>query len=84
MIRDAAAARKAALYGLISCVLYTVLFFSADRLVAWARATHDGDKLFFFAPIVIAFAFSYVHGAFTGYFWEALGLKAANGATSSK
>lgn len=28
-------------------------------------------------PIAIAFAVSYAHGAFTGLFWEMMGLKAA-------
>lgn len=29
-------------------------------------------------PILIAFAISYVHGAFTGLFWELMGLKPAS------
>ena len=29
-------------------------------------------------PILIAFAVSYVHGAFTGLFWELMGLKPAS------
>jgi hypothetical protein len=29
-------------------------------------------------PIIAAFVVSYVHGAFTGMFWDTLGLKAAN------
>lgn len=28
------------------------------------------------APIAMAFALSYTHGAFTGYFWDIVGLKA--------
>lgn len=28
-------------------------------------------------PILIAFAISYTHGAFTGLFWDSMGLKAA-------
>jgi len=26
-------------------------------------------------PVAIALAFSLVHGAFTGYFWEVIGIK---------
>lgn len=35
-------------------------------------------------PILVAFLISYVHGAFTGLFWEAMGLKAAGHSTSGK
>ncbi|HPB76848.1 MAG TPA: hypothetical protein PLY96_16565, partial [Chromatiaceae bacterium] len=31
----------------------------------------------FLIPVVVAFVFSYFHGAFTGHFWETLGLRAA-------
>lgn len=31
-------------------------------------------------PILIAFAISVAHGAFTGLFWDVMGLKAASGA----
>lgn len=29
-----------------------------------------------FYPVLTAFVFSVAHGAFTGYFWEALGIRA--------
>ena len=35
-----------------------------------------GNWLYVLAPIVMAFAVSYVHGNFTGLFWDVLGLKA--------
>lgn len=35
-----------------------------------------GNWLNVLAPIVMAFALSYVHGNFTSLFWDALGLKA--------
>lgn len=35
-------------------------------------------------PILLAFAISIVHGAFTGLFWEAMGLKPAAHAESKK
>jgi hypothetical protein len=37
----------------------------------------EGNGLFVLVPILIAFLVSYVHGAFTGMFWDSLGLKAA-------
>lgn len=36
----------------------------------------EGNGWFVLVPILIAFAMSYVHGAFTGLFWDVLGLKA--------
>lgn len=41
-----------------------------------AQSTRRGDKRLFFVPIGIALLFSFVHGAFTGRFWDVLGLKA--------
>lgn len=37
-----------------------------------------GNGWHVFAPIAVALIISYTHGAFTGHFWEALGLTAAN------
>jgi hypothetical protein len=34
-------------------------------------------------PILLAFAVSFAHGAFTGLFWDAMGLKAASHAAPS-
>ncbi|MBI2312229.1 MAG: hypothetical protein HYU77_07005 [Betaproteobacteria bacterium] len=70
---------KAVAYGTASIALYAVLFVYSDRFVEWAERTRDGEKLLFIIPIVVAFVFSYVHGAFTGYFWDALGFRAAKG-----
>ncbi len=51
-------------------------------LAAYSREIIDlsarKDGAYFLVPIVIAFIFSFAHGAFTGYFWEALGIKAKN------
>lgn len=38
----------------------------------------EGNGLFVLLPILVAFIISYVHGAFTGMFWDSLGLKAAS------
>jgi len=37
----------------------------------------EGNWLNVLVPIVVAFVMSYVHGVFTGMFWDSLGLKAA-------
>lgn len=64
-------------YGLGSVVLYILLYLYADQMVDWAQRTRHGEKIFFIVPILVAFAVSYFHGAFTGHFWESLGLRAA-------
>jgi len=38
----------------------------------------EGNWLNVLLPIIAAFVLSYVHGAFSGMFWDTLGLKAAN------
>lgn len=62
--------------GAASIVLYVLLYKYSDTIIDLARATLRGDKELFFIPILIALAFSFIHGAFTGHFWDALGLKA--------
>ena len=66
---------KAIVYGAASLALYALLFVYAGETVELARRTREGEKIWFLVPIVIAFAFSLVHGAFTGSFWEAIGLR---------
>ena len=72
------------LFGIASAVLYGLLFANSGQLVEWAQRTHHGEKMLFLIPIGIAFLFSWVHGNFTGHFWESLGLKAAKGSESKK
>ena len=75
-LRNAAIARTI-LYGIASVALYVTLFVYADETVELARRTREGETIWFLVPIVIAFVFSYAHGAFTGAFWAAVGLKPA-------
>lgn len=65
------------LYGVASLVLYVLLLTNSDLFVDWAQRTKEGEKILFLIPVVVAFVFSYFHGAFTGHFWETLGLRAA-------
>jgi len=62
--------------GAASAALYLLLFLFADQLIDLAERTRDGHKLYALVPIVIAMVFSFVHGAFTGHFWDLLGLRA--------
>lgn len=62
--------------GAVSACLYLLLFLFADRIAELAHATRDGEKLYALVPLTIAMVFSFVHGAFTGHFWDLLGLRA--------
>ena len=62
--------------GVASAGLYFLLFLFSDRLTDLATLTREGHKLYALVPLVIAMVFSFVHGAFTGQFWDLLGLRA--------
>lgn len=49
---------------------------SAEACAEKGGTLQAGNWLLVLIPIVIAFAMSYVHGAFTGLFWDVVGLKA--------
>lgn len=75
---------SAFLFGIASIVLYGLLLSNSELFVEWAQRTQQGEKLLFLIPIAVAFIFSWVHGNFTGHFWESMGLKAAKGSESKK
>jgi hypothetical protein len=53
-------------------VLYALLFANEKQVMeAFTRI----DGWYPLLPVVTAFVFSFAHGAFTGYFWEALGVR---------
>ena len=62
--------------GAASAGLYLLLFLFSDKLPALAELTRRGEKIYALVPLVIAMVFSLVHGAFTGHFWDLLGLRA--------
>ncbi len=62
--------------GAVSVGLYVLLFLFSDRLTELAAATRAGEKIYALVPLAIAMVFSLVHGAFTGHFWDLLGLRA--------
>ncbi|MBD3670014.1 MAG: hypothetical protein HUJ29_04500 [Gammaproteobacteria bacterium] len=64
------------IFGVLSAVLYTLLYFYSDLLRQASQLVQQGDKILFLIPIGLAFVFSYIHGSFTDRFWSALGLKA--------
>lgn len=60
------------LTGAGSMLLYLLLFLFEDEIM---RAYTRTDGLYWLLPVATAFVFSLVHGAFTGYFWEVLGVR---------
>ncbi len=60
------------LYGALSVALYFSLYIFAESILAMSQQGH----WYFIVPIVIAFAFSIVHGNFTGQFWDLFGIQA--------
>lgn len=67
--------------GALSLFLYILLFLNADTVLRMSSRT---DGVFFLIPVTIALVFSLAHGAFTGYFWEVLGVLPRHHAKSAK
>ena len=65
-------AGKLVALGALTGALYLGLFLFEDAIL---RASELG-RWYFVVPVTIAFTFSLVHGAFTGHFWDALGVQA--------
>src|SRR5690349_702413 len=76
MERRSANWSKAIFWGAITALLYATMFYNADLIIELARTTPE-TPWHVLVPIGIAFAISWTHGAFTGLFWELMGLKPA-------
>ena len=59
-------------FGALTAVLYWLLFYHESQVLGISSQ----GKWAFWAPVTIAFVISYTHGAFTGEFWDMLGVKA--------
>ncbi len=66
--------------GTISLAMYAALLMNQDLL----NSTFVKGGLYALLPIITAFAFSYFHGNFTGYFWTVLGVEASKKKTEVK
>lgn len=64
---------KLALSAAASFLCYAMLFVYENEVM---RAFTRTDGWYPVLPVAAAFVFSLAHGAFTGYFWEALGIRA--------
>lgn len=70
------AAVAAAAYGVPSAGLYGLLFWDEALIVELCSTPGLTGALF---PVAVALVFSFVHGAFTGKFWDAFGVKPRRG-----
>lgn len=59
-------------FGALTAALYWLLFYHESLVLGISSQ----GKWAFWAPVTIAFVISYTHGAFTGEFWDMLGVKA--------
>ena len=65
-------APRALAFGILSALLYAGLFLMEETVLRLSAL--GGWHVLI--PVAIAFMFSLVHGAFTGLFWDWLGVKA--------
>ena len=70
---------KLIFFGVTTAILYALLFFFEDEIM---RSFTRKDGFYPALPVLTALIFSFSHGAFTGYFWDVLGInsKQMNGA----
>ena len=61
---------KLVAWGTLSALLYVALFANEGRVVEWMSR----GGVYALIPLGAAFAFSLVHGVFTGRFWTVLGI----------
>jgi hypothetical protein len=59
--------------GILSIAMYTALLSYQDQVMSM----FGKGGYYAFLPIITAFAFSVIHGSFTGNFWTVLGIEAA-------
>lgn len=63
---------KMLLTGILSLLLYTLLLTNQE----FVNDYFGRGGWYALLPIITAFVFSFVHGAFTGSFWSVLGVEA--------
>lgn len=71
---------KALVWGVVSVGMYAVLLSQQDLI----NENFTKGGVFAFLPVVTAFAFSIVHGNFTGNFWSVMGIEAAKKTRGAK
>jgi hypothetical protein len=67
---------KMVLFGICSTIIYVAVL----QYQGFITAYFTRGALYAALPIAGAFAISYIHGHFTGYFWSVLGIEARKSA----
>jgi amino acid transporter len=67
-------------YGIASVLLYAALFLNQGTITA----LFTRGSWYALFPIATAFAISFIHGGFTGYFWSVLGIEATKKALRTR
>ncbi|KOR30950.1 hypothetical protein TI05_13230 [Achromatium sp. WMS3] len=62
--------------GILDIILYTLLFQYSAELNVLAKAVQQGEIIYLLVPLTLAMVFVLIHGTFTDYLWELLGLHA--------
>jgi hypothetical protein len=65
------------IFGLITAAVYAAVFLNSDLVMKYF--TKGG--MYALLPVGAAFLVSFVHGAFTGNFWTAMGIEASKKVT---
>lgn len=68
------AALRSLVYGLLTAGFYAAIFLNVDLVTKYFTK----GSWYAILPITSAFIVSFVHGAFTGNFWTALGIEASS------
>lgn len=71
------AVKGAVVFGLLTAAFYAAVFLNEDLVMKYF--TKGG--IYAFLPVTAAFVVSFLHGAFTGNFWSALGIEASKKVT---
>jgi len=71
------AVRNTVIFGLLTAAFYAVMFLNEGTVMTYF--TKGG--MYAFLPVSAAFLVSFIHGAFTGNFWTALGIEASKKVT---
>jgi hypothetical protein len=75
--KRAKAARNTVIFGVITAAFYAAVFLNSELVMKYF--TMGGA--YALLPVSAAFVVSFIHGAFTGNFWTALGIEASKKVT---
>jgi hypothetical protein len=71
------AVKSAVFFGLLTAAFYAAVFLNSDTVMKYF--TKGG--MYAMLPVGAAFLVSFIHGAFTGNFWTAMGIEASKKVT---